>query len=132
MDRVSFRIFSSELSGEDITELLDIEPATVMRKGDPVSRRSLSGVLHAETIWVWEPGLSTLEEQLAELSKLIDDRMKELSNDLKGCSFDILCSVGIEDSQRSLTLVAANLRPIIQIGADILLTILDNDEAKGH
>lgn len=132
MDRVSFRIFSSELSGEDITKLLDIEPTTILRKGDPVSRQNLSGALHAETIWVWEPNPSTLEEQLADLSKLIEDRQKRLSNDLKGCSFDVLCSVGLEDSQRSLTLVAANLHPIVQIGADILLTILENYETEGH
>lgn len=125
MDRVSFRIYSANLTIEEITECLKATPAKVLRKGAPISKRDSSGAVHAEDIWIWEPHSTTLEKQLSEISSFIRKRESIFSESLATCSFDLLCTMGVKDSQRSLTLLAVDLQPVVQIGADILLTAID-------
>jgi predicted RecB family nuclease len=128
MDRVSFRIYGAKLTIEEITQCLKATPAKVVRKGTPISKRNPSGAVHAEDIWIWKPRSTTLEKQLSEVSSFIRDHESIFSERLVTCTFDVLCTMGVEDSQRSLTLLAADLQPVVQIGADILLTAIDIDE----
>jgi Domain of unknown function (DUF4279) len=127
MDRATFRIHSKDLTVAEITSLLAVKPHKVIHKGDPLSVRNPGRGTHENSIWLWEEKSiisGQNEDQLLSIARFVEQKKDALLSLASTCSFDVLCTVDIDESQHSYTIESATLASFATIKADLLFTAL--------
>src|SRR5690349_13527170 len=88
---LTFRIFSQELSPEEISRALGLEPTATLAKGAPRSPSNPKSARADVNVWMLESGVSPTETLTAHLSAMLDvvetkgPALQELS---RQCKFD--------------------------------------------
>ena len=103
--RATFRVWSHDVPPESIGDTLGLRPTKLLRKGEPVSKRS--NALRKEHGIQIESALPTsepLERHLDSLCDLLEPVASKLEAITRSCEYDIHCGFSSGNGQGGFTL----------------------------
>lgn len=118
----SFRIFSSEIDPEEITEALGVQPDRVHHIGEYPGNNATRPP-YEDNMWIVKSKLSeeeSLEHHLSALLSLLEPRQEYLRKVSSSVSIDFFCGLF---SKNGFLLSANILKQIGKLGADLVLDI---------
>jgi hypothetical protein len=118
----SLRVFSSELTPEELAAALGVSPDRSYRAGDRVSLRSKSEAVHQSNAIFVNSGLPSdrpLEEHLAALVNKVERAMMGLRSLGGRVKADVFCGFSSRNGQGGFSLSPALLARLTALGLEI-------------
>ena len=123
----SIGVHSETHDAEEISRALGLEPSSVTRKGDPISRRNPAAGVREEHGWFLDsplPDSARWEEQAEWALDTIEQRIEAFRTSTReGASFRVNGGIGTRDSMVSLTWTAKRAARIARLDIDVWMTI---------
>jgi hypothetical protein len=129
---LTFRIFSEELSLEEISRALGLEPTAARAKGELLSPRNPRSMRAKANLWMLESGVAPTEALTSHLSAMLDvveaksATLQELS---RQCKFDFFVGFSSENQQAGDVVKHAVLTRLAKWPIDLVLDLYPPSEA---
>lgn len=131
---LTFRIFSEELSLDEISHELELEPTAARAKGELLSPGNPRSMRAKANLWMLDSGVAPTETLTAHLSAMLSvveakgAALQELS---RQCKFDFFVGFSSENQQAGDVVKHALLRRLAKWPIDLVLDLYPPSGAGG-
>jgi Domain of unknown function (DUF4279) len=128
----SLRVSSARLLPTVITEALGRKPTRSGERGSLMSPRNPDSQKREVSFWLLEselPESAELEDHVASLLSIVEERSTQLQQIRGLCDIDICCAFFSKQSQGGFFFSVDLMRRVVAIEADLVFDIYGNSEA---
>ena len=125
-----FRIYSDEISPDEMTRLLGMEPSLTQRKGEERGR----GLRWSQNMWNYdaEEGQDDLENQIRSLTETFRAKKDVLASLHDKVSVIFWCACFSSDPETSVTLSPQTLSAMGSLGGELMLSVYAVEDEAGN
>lgn len=122
----TLRIHTVNLSLEEISAILRVQPSQSFSKGERMSLRNPLSAVFEENVWMlesWAESSLPLEVHILQLVEFLEQRSPLVKRLIDSCDVDIFCQYSSANGQGGFTLEANVMKRLTAIPVDIIFDI---------